>query len=233
MRRINQFIVGLLSILFMLVSISVYAQDEDIMQKNIDNKGKELEELCMKINNISAMYPDMTYEITYVNNKLADVSVEGISDYNVKLQLENYYANLEKLKSEIFNLSDSKGVYYVTETEPEPEEGYSDFYNELHSNLTYPETAEEAGIEGIIYVKFVVDPYGNLSEIKVADNIESGLDYAVEDMREEAKAVVMNSSGHWKPAKVGGVPVSHNVVLPIQFKLDGLSTQYFSRYLAF
>jgi protein TonB len=67
------------------------------------------------------------------------------------------------------------------------------------------------GIEGKVYVQFVVDKDGTLTDIKALKGIGAGCD-------EEAVRVI-GGSPKWKPGKQRGRPVKVRMVLPIIFKL--------------
>ena len=82
----------------------------------------------------------------------------------------------------------------------------------LGNNLKYPSMARETNIQGKVFVTFVVNEDGKISDVKVLRGIGGGCD-------EEARRVVM-AMPSWKPGKQNGrsVPVQFN--LPIQFKLQ-------------
>ncbi|MEM9327800.1 MAG: energy transducer TonB, partial [Bacteroidota bacterium] len=68
------------------------------------------------------------------------------------------------------------------------------------------------GIEGQVYVGFVVDEKGRVSEVKTLRGIGHGCD-------EEAERVLENAN-NWLPGEVDGAPVKAFVVLPVVFKLS-------------
>jgi protein TonB len=63
-----------------------------------------------------------------------------------------------------------------------------------------------------VYVQFVVDKSGNITQVEVIRGIGAGCD-------EEAERVV-KASPKWKPGKQRGQPVRVRMVLPITFKLN-------------
>lgn len=79
------------------------------------------------------------------------------------------------------------------------------------NNIKYPEVARQSGITGIVYVQFVVEKDGSISDVKVVRGIGGGCD-------EEAVRVV-KSMPKWKPGKQRGQPVRVYFTLPIEFKL--------------
>ena len=80
------------------------------------------------------------------------------------------------------------------------------------TSLRYPAQARAAGVEGKVFVKFVVLPTGAVGSATVQKGIGSGCD-------EEALRIV-NQMPHWKPAIQNGKPVATQFVLPIQFDLE-------------
>jgi periplasmic protein TonB len=78
--------------------------------------------------------------------------------------------------------------------------------------LRYPRQAVQQGIEGKVYVQFVVGRDGKVSQISVLKGIGFGCD-------EEAMRVV-SMMPTWTAGKQGGKPVSVRYNLPISFKLQ-------------
>lgn len=98
----------------------------------------------------------------------------------------------------------------IAEVMPEPEKGYRDFYELLRKSLRYPKKAQAQQIEGKVFVEFIVDSNGRLSDLKVLKGIGAGCD-------EEATRVLQLSK--WKPGKQRGKPVRVKMVMPIHFEL--------------
>lgn len=82
----------------------------------------------------------------------------------------------------------------------------------LASKLNYPDQAREAGIEGRVVVRFIVDEQGNISGATVVRSVGGGCD-------EEALRVI-SSMPRWKPAKLNGQVVKSYFSLPIKFTLE-------------
>lgn len=100
----------------------------------------------------------------------------------------------------------------IVETMPSFEGGITEFYKFVSKHLKYPAQARRMGIEGKVFVHFVVDRDGSLSNIKVVKGIGAGCD--VEVLR------IINKSPNWNPGKQRGVPVRVRMMLPITFKLQ-------------
>ena len=81
---------------------------------------------------------------------------------------------------------------------------------QLGSKIKYPEIARKAGVEGRVYVSFVVDEYGNVLNPTVARGIGAGCD-------QEALRVI--SEAKFTPGRQRGKAVKVRMSIPIQFKL--------------
>lgn len=92
---------------------------------------------------------------------------------------------------------------------PGGEEALSKF---LQKNLRYPHMAQETGIEGKVFVQFVVDTEGKVSEVQAVGAHKGG------GLEEEAVRVV-KLMPNWKPGKQSGRAVSVRYNLPIGFTL--------------
>lgn len=187
--------------------------------EEIEKTQDEIESLYVNIYGIMDIYPKATYTYEYDNGMAKEVLITGVPKLSDKEQLELYLMSLEDLKRDIYNLSNRTGVYYVSESEPEPKMGYRDFYDKLHNELSYPEKVKDRGVEGTVYVKFVVDSDGEVSNAILSDDIDAD-DYLVKALQKEAKEAVLATSGYWKPAKVGGINVASWAMVPVQFKLE-------------
>ncbi len=103
-------------------------------------------------------------------------------------------------------------IFLVVQDQPEPEGGIAAFYDYLGENIRYPEEARRIGISGRVFVEFVVDKDGSLTDAKVVKGIGGGCD-------EEAIRVI-NRAPKWKPGKQRGRPVKVRMTVPVFFKLE-------------
>lgn len=85
----------------------------------------------------------------------------------------------------------------------------------ISRSLKYPVEAIVKGIQGTVFVTFVVTETGSVTEIKLLKGIGGGCD-------EVAMNLVANMP-KWKPGKQKGVPVNSRFNLPVRFTLDGES----------
>jgi len=228
MKLLNKVLLTIATVLFVFTVSTVHAQDKK-NQNEMDKKQTEIQSLYIQAYDIIDRYPNVEYTYEYENGKVTEVGIIGITDVNEKEHLASCLVKLEGLKSDLVNLHNEAGVYYVSETEPEPKDGYRDLYSNLHSSLDYPETAKEYGVEGTVFVKFIVESDGEIKDITATNNIDTPIKMVKKDMVKEAKNAVKATSGDWEPAKVGSVPVDQWVYLPVKFNLKN-SKYTFLRY---
>ena len=104
-------------------------------------------------------------------------------------------------------------IYTVVEQSPEFPDGMDALAAWLGMNVKYPDAAREAGLEGTVYVSFVVERDGSITGVKVLKPTEK-----TKALEEEAVRAV-RSMPKWKPGKSGGKKVRVQFVLPIVFSL--------------
>lgn len=103
-------------------------------------------------------------------------------------------------------------IFDIVEDQPGPPGGMAAFYKYVGKEMNYPNQARRMGIEGRVFVQFVVDKAGNLTEVRAIKGIGAGCD-------EEAVRVLKNAP-KWSPGKQRGRPVKVRMILPITFKLS-------------
>lgn len=103
--------------------------------------------------------------------------------------------------------------FIVVEESASPVGGFGAFYAHIRDQLKgkYPAVARRMGIEGRVFLEFVVEKNGTLTGIHVVKGIGGGCD--------ELAAKVLAASPVWKPGKQRGKPVRQRLTLPIFFKL--------------
>ncbi len=115
-------------------------------------------------------------------------------------------AHVEEPKEDIHQ------IFTVVEENAQPKGGMSAFYSYVAKTLKYPAQARRMGIEGKVFVQFVIERDGTLTDVTFIKGIGAGCD-------EEAVRVV-KSSPPWTPGKQRGKPVRQRYVVPITYKLQ-------------
>ncbi|MCK8492587.1 TonB family protein [Spirosoma sp. RP8] len=103
-------------------------------------------------------------------------------------------------------------IFIGVEQQPEYPGGLEAMRSFLSKNLQYPRSAASAGVSGRVFVSFVVNSDGSLTDVQLLKGIGFGCD-------EEAIRVVQKMP-HWKPGKQSGRPVRVKYNLPIAFTLE-------------
>jgi protein TonB len=105
-------------------------------------------------------------------------------------------------------------IFTVVEEQPEFPGGTGEMMKFLQANISYPQVEKEAGIQGKVFVKFVVESDGSISNVEVLRGVTGG-----EGLSKEAIRVV-KAMPKWKAGKMGGRSVRVYFNLPINFKLS-------------
>ena len=103
-------------------------------------------------------------------------------------------------------------VYQIVEQMPEFPNGQEALMLYIAKQVKYPAEAKKAGAQGRVFIGFIVEPDGSLSDIKVLRGIGYGCD-------EEALRVV-KSMPKWQPGMHRGKAVRVQYLVPVNFKLD-------------
>ena len=102
-------------------------------------------------------------------------------------------------------------VFLVVEEQAAFPGGQGEWAKFLRKNLKYPRQAKRMGIEGAVFLNFIVDQQGIISDIQVARGIGGGCD-------DEAVRVLKNSP-KWQPGKQRGRAVKSRMSIRIVFRL--------------
>lgn len=103
-------------------------------------------------------------------------------------------------------------ILSFVEEMPSPIGGMQEFYGFLSKKMKYPKQARRMGMEGKVFVQFVVNEEGKMTDLEVVRGIGVGCD-------EEALRV-MKLAPDWNPGKQRGRPVKVRMVVPIYFRLN-------------
>lgn len=133
-----------------------------------------------------------------------DIDIEANEETKVEPTVKVQQAPIEEEKAD--------QIFTIVEDQPTPKGGMSAFYEYVSKNLKYPAQARRMGIEGRVYVQFIVDKDGSLSDVKAIKGIGAGCD-------DEAVRIIKQAP-KWNPGKQRGRPVRVRMVLPVVFKLS-------------
>jgi len=103
-------------------------------------------------------------------------------------------------------------VFFIVEEMPEFPGGNTALQTYIANAIKYPVIAQENGIQGRVYISFVVNPKGLVEQVKIVRGVDPNLD-------KEAIRVI-ESLPAWKPGKQRGKPVKVSFTVPINFVLQ-------------
>ena len=102
-------------------------------------------------------------------------------------------------------------VFDVVEQMPEYPGGQAALFEYLSKNIKYPADAEKKKVEGKVFVTFVVDTDGKITEVSLLRKVFPSLD---------AEAIrVISAMPNWIPGKQKGQAVRVKYTVPIMFRL--------------
>jgi periplasmic protein TonB len=107
---------------------------------------------------------------------------------------------------------DDNFIFERPEVLPEFPGGLAALYQYLGKNIKYPRQAQELHIQGTVFISFVVERDGRVTQINLLRGIGGGCD-------EEAIRVVQNMPP-WSPGKMGTQTVRASFTLPVRFLLQ-------------
>lgn len=103
-------------------------------------------------------------------------------------------------------------IFTAVEQNPEFPGGAAEMYKYLSKNIRYPGAASRANIQGRVFLQFVVNTDGSITDVEVVKGVGFGCD-------EEAVRVV-KSMPKWKPGRQSGRAVRVKYTLPVNFQLE-------------
>ena len=152
--------------------------------------------------------------------KLSDLLniVEDESSIDEELEIED--ADDESDNTEIQDISDfgdydgedtgEENIFMVVEDMPQFPGGNVTKW--IAKNVKYPQLAQENGIQGKVFIKFVIEKDGSITDVQVSRGVDASLD------REAVR--VIKAMPKWKPGKQRGKAVRVSYTLPINFQLS-------------
>lgn len=138
----------------------------------------------------------------------ANQKVIGQSSVN-----EDLLTKTEKPIQDVKAEKQEEKIFVIVEKMPEFQGGKDAQIKFMATNIKYPQEARKAGIQGMVYVTYVVEKDGSITDVRVLRGIGGGCD-------EEAVRVI-NTMPNWMPGTQRGEPVCVQFNLPIRFILDG------------
>ncbi|MDC0204201.1 energy transducer TonB [Flavobacteriales bacterium] len=139
--------------------------------------------------------------------------IEIVED-EVEIENEIEIEDTESDEDEVIEIEeeDDEEFFMVVENMPEFPGGDLGLMQYIQKNVRYPPIAKEYNITGKVYVSFIVDRQGKVTNVKIVRGVDKNLD---------AEAVrVVKSLPKYKPGKQRGKPVRVMFTIPINFTLN-------------
>jgi protein TonB len=134
--------------------------------------------------------------------QIVEVPDEEVIEEEIEIDMDNEIT--EETKVEVITIQPQ-------EVEKEDPNAFYEYVAKAMQGK-YPAQARRMGIEGRVFVEFVVEKDGSLTDVKAIKGIGAGCD--------ELAVNVVKNAPKWKPGKQRGKPVRQKMVLPIVFKLN-------------
>ena len=143
-------------------------------------------------------------EIVEDDVETEDVEIDSEMDEDTEFEIKDIEVEVEEVEA-------APQIFTIVEESAEFPGGIQKMMEFIVSNVKYPEVARREHIEGKVYVNFVVQKDGKITDVKIVKGIGFGCD-------EEAKRVV-KLMPKWVPGKQRNQPVAMYFNLPINFTL--------------
>ena len=139
-----------------------------------------------------------------------EIDVSFDTEMTESTELTEYTINPDAKVVEVIP-EETNEIFLVVEEKAVPKDGLAAFYRSIGEKIVYPPQALRMGIEGKVFVQFVVNKDGSFSDLTVVKGIGFGCD--------EEAVRVLSEAPPWQPARQRGRPVRQRMVLPILFKI--------------
>lgn len=151
--------------------------------------------------------PQQTTQLEIVDDNVETEDININAEVEQNEVIEEYVAP-EVVEEEVVE----QEIFQIVEEMPAFPGGEQKLMEYVAKNIKYPQIARETGIQGRVFVGFVVEPDGSISNVKLLRGIGGGCD-------EEAMRVI-KSLPKWKPGKQRGKAVRVSYQIPVFFKLQ-------------
>ena len=215
-KKLTFTLIGLVVTLFIVWRVFEYKsydkQTIDDLQRTVEVIEEEMVEIT-KQEQPKVQPPQPKPQITKIEIVEDDVEVEDEIDINAEVDqdevIEEYDFTPPEIEEEEIVEAE---IFKVVEEMPEFPGGAAKMMEFIQKNIKYPMMARESDIQGRVFVNFVVEPDGSITNVTVMRGIGGGCD-------EEALRVVQSMPA-WNPGKQRGSAVRCSFTVPIIFKLQ-------------
>lgn len=154
----------------------------------------------------------VSFKLDGLDGELKNTNIKNADDAEnlQSLTIVAYPSKEESADNSVYN-------FVSMSTPPNYPGGLYKFYDYLAQNIKYPESAADNEIQGNVFVSFIVEKDGSLTDIKVDRKLGYGTD--------EEAVRVLKLSRKWNPGVQNGKAVRVKYNIPIKFSMTGLDDQ--------
>lgn len=209
--------------MFMLLVFVIFSCEEKVMAdlKNAPKQSLELKEypesVKKAVNQIKRHDSKSSVKVyglvnaddmkNFINENQPVTFVTEKNDPNfIGYLITGYQYDVVKWNSEIV---DGNRVFTTVEDITQPKGGMAVFYKQLAAELRYPAEALKKNISGRVFVKFMVDEAGALSNFEIVQGIGHGCD--------EEAIRALKKMPNWEPSTFQHIPVKSYYNLAVAF----------------
>ena len=182
-----------------------------------DGSSADYMNLNWDINDGVARYTDDDFSISADESLL--IFLESLSTLGDKPENDSTFQVVkDELYRSLLDQAVNDTVFDIVDEMPEFPGGIDAMTGFVASNIKYPQDAIDEGKEGRVFVSFVVEKDGWVSNVKVLKGVCESID--------EEAARVVRGMPRWKPGMKDGKPARVSFQLPVTFKLDQMNNEH-------
>jgi protein TonB len=205
----------IIALIFVFLAFNLKSHDKAIIDLEVRNSDNITEEIIpITIQEIKQPPPPPATKSIVINIVENTVEVENDIEINADADQETFvpdYTPTFQVDEEEEIVEDEE-IFVVVESMPSFPGGMNKLMEYLQNNLQYPQLAKELNIQGRVFLTFVIEKDGSVTDTKLLRGIGGGCD-------EEAIRVV-NNMPKWIPGSQRNRPVRVQFNLPVNFRLE-------------
>ncbi len=208
------FNIGLIVSLLLAIFAFTYKVKDDTSKKDLNANNMAVEEILEVPPTEQLPPPPPKIEQPKIIEVPDDKKIEEEIEINMDAETDINETKVEIPMAPVVEeeKEDPNTIFTVVEETAAPVGGMGAFYAYVGKKIKYPAQAKRMGIEGKVFVEFVIEKDGSITDVKAIKGIGAGCD--------EEAVRILQSAPNWKPGKQRGKPVRQKMVLPISFKLS-------------
>lgn len=181
----------------------------EMVQEIIDDAPEEIVPITEQ--KVKPPPPPPPKQVTVINIVEDDVEIEDDIEIDADVDMDTEMEEFVPMDLDEEDIQEAE-IFQVVESMPTFPGGELELSRYLMRSIDYPVMARESGIQGRVYVTFVVEKDGSITDVRIRRGIGGGCD-------QEALRVV-KAMPRWTPGKQRGLPVRVQFNLPVRFVLQ-------------